>query len=130
LLRGERVAERSRAFELKKEDDMFKGKIIIASLSLTLLLSTGAFAQRKGNRTSAKQKANAISKRKAGKYANQEVSYRQTKSERLSTGNQPNQLLPYVEQDHLKTAKPKQQNLLPYMEQSNLRTRRHNSKRR
>lgn len=118
---------------------MFKSKIIIASLSLTLLLPLGAFAQGKGNRTSAKQKTNATNQRKAGKYANQEVSYRQTNAPRKNLppagANQTtNQLLPYVEQGNLKTQKPKQQNLLPYMEQSNLRTglrtRRNNSKRR
>ncbi len=106
---------------------MFKCQpLIIASLMLALLLSTGAFAQGKGNRTSTQRKANATSKRKAGKYANQEVSYRQTnttrKSEPPAGANQTTQqLLPYVEQDNLKTQKPKQQNLLPYMEQSNLR---------
>ena len=106
---------------------MFKSKIIIASLSLTLLLPTDTFAQGKGKRASAQRKANATNKRQAGKYANQEVSYRQTNTTRKTVppagGNQAtNQLLPYVEQDNLKTKKPKQQNLLPYMEQSNLRS--------
>lgn len=118
---------------------MFNSKIIIASLSLTLLLSLGTFAQGKGYRTRAKQKANATNNRKVGKYANQEVSYRQTNTTRKNlppagASQTTNQLLPYVEQGNLKTQKPKQQNLLPYMEQSNLRTglrtRRHNSKRR
>lgn len=109
---------------------MFKSKtIIIASLNLVLLLSTSAVAQGKGAQR--KAHANPTSKRKAGKYANQEVSYRQTKTARKfdkgtlpPAGNNQTQLLPYVEQDNLKTAKPKQQNLLPYLEQSNLRSNR------
>lgn len=107
---------------------MFKSKITIASLSLTLLLSASVFAQGKGQRTNGKRKANAsaTTNRKAGKYANQEVSYRQTNTTRKNLppagADQTTQhLLPYVEQDNLKTQKPKQQNLLPNMEQSNLR---------
>lgn len=115
---------------------MFKGKIIvIASLSLALLLSSSAFAQDKGKRVGAKQKSNAAvnNNRKNGKYANQEVSYRKTNTARkFDKGYLPpagtnqtanNRVLPYIEQDNLKTPKPKQQNLLPYLEQSNLRNR-------
>ncbi|MBI1763851.1 MAG: hypothetical protein HYR56_20700 [Acidobacteria bacterium] len=101
---------------------MFKSKIIIAGLSFVLLLYTAALAQGKGQRSGANHQ------RKAGKYANQEVSYRQSNTARKfdqstlpPAGNTQTQLLPYVEQGNLKTARPKPQNLLPYIEQSNLR---------
>lgn len=115
---------------------MLKSKTIIASLSLILLFSTGALAQGPSNRAKASGKTNTANSRKTGKYANQETSYRQNNAARKSgkrvfapAGHTQTQLLPYLEQDNLKTVRPKQQNLLPYMEQSNL-YRRNASKRR
>lgn len=117
---------------------MLRSKTIIASLSLILLLSIGAFAQGPSSRAKASgsENPNAANNRKTGKYANQEISYRQTNAARTSgksvfapVEHTQTQLLPHIEQDNLKTARPKQQNLLPYLEQSNL-YRRNASKRR
>lgn len=106
---------------------MFKGNLLLtASLSLTLLFSASALAQ--GNAAAAKAKPAVGRKRNNGKnarYANQEVSYRQSgtganHTQSSATTNQPGTL---------KKSKPKQQNLLPYMEQGNLRRHRNTNRR-
>ena len=109
---------------------MFNGKTIItASLSLALLLASSTFAQDKGKGAAkGKPAASAKRSRKSGKYANQEISYRQTSPAASQSANNAAQT--NAGQNKLKSSKPKQQNLLPYMEQSNRLHRPGNSKRR